>query len=126
MLGPDWEMFLLATLFLVCAAALSWQRFRWPEVMLLAFAVAFFVGSSIYPVMAFAIVHPKAWPWLTDHLFYLDTIRASVWQPAQVLRGIGLCFPIPLYALVWNRLTSASNQSMQPTASPRTASPFDD
>ena len=121
-LGYDWDIFLLGAFFVLCTAALTWQRFRWPEVTLLGFAIAFFVGCSYYPITGFAVVHPDAWPWLTDHLFYLDTIRASVWQPAQILRGVGLCFPIPLFALVWDRLTSASNQAMQPTASRSTAS----
>jgi hypothetical protein len=94
--------------------------------MLLAFAVSLFVGCLIEVIVLFAFLHREAWPWLTDHVFYLDTIRPEVWQPAQILRGIGLCFPIPLFALVWDRLTNASNQTMQPTASPRTASLSDD
>ena len=125
-LGYDWDMFLFGALFLLCAVALSWQRFRWPEVMLSGCAAAFLVGCSIYPITAFAVVHPDAWPWLTSQLFYLDTIRPRLWEPAQVLRGVGLCFPIPLFAVIWSRLTPASNQTIQPTAGRRTTSVSDD
>jgi hypothetical protein len=121
-LGYDGDRFLMAALLLVGAIFLCSQRFRWPEMLLLACAIALFAGCTVPVIISFAVVHPQAWPWLSDQLFYLDTIRPRVWKPAQLLRGLGLCFPIPLFAVVWCKLTAASNRTIQPTAGRRTAS----
>src|SRR5438270_10705338 len=104
--GYDWDRFLASAFLVLCGVFLAWQRFRWPEMMFLGFALALCLGCSVEVLIGFAVVHREAWPWLTSQVLYLDTINPSLWQPAQVLRGIGLCFPIPLFALVWNRLTS--------------------
>jgi hypothetical protein len=115
-LGPDVNLFVIAALLLVGAVFLCRHGVHWPHVFLLSCAGALLAAQSVDLIISIAVLHPQMWPWLTSQLFYLDTINPWVWKSAHVLRLFGLFFPLPLFAVIWSRLTPTSNQSLEPTA----------
>lgn len=113
--GLDGARFFIGII-LVCSAALLCRRsFRWPELLCFTCATAYLLGASVDLFISVAITHSRDWPSISSFLFHGCQVNPVVYKPAHALRLFGICFPIPLFAIIWRRVPPASNQSMQPT-----------
>jgi uncharacterized membrane protein YhaH (DUF805 family) len=108
----DLDHFIVAGLFVVIVGFLLRRDRGWMAWSLALCTWALLAGQAV--TLGLSVAFRSGVP----RWYYADGCIVHSWitNAAAVLTLIGLCFSIPLFALIFRRLRSTSNQAMERTA----------